>query len=678
MRWTLVRGGLLGLLLVSAASAQDPVGNLRSRLRSSDPQARSAALSEVVEFSDAAALAPDIAALLDAEDLSLRHEALIALGQLGESAQAAVPAIVKQLQGREPLLQMQALITLREIGPAARTALPDVDKLVGLADRAVAVEAAATSISLADKPSDAAVKTLVAALADGRPSTRAMAVYWLGVSRGAKVEELLTLLKSAPLATKIAVAELLGELRSDAAPAVAALVQLSSENQPALQATIARTLGEIAENSEAALPALSKLATNAAPTVRTQALLALGRFGGRAADQVATLQSALKDAEPAVRMAAAEALAELGSAAAPAIAALSEALKDAEGAVTIRAAEALGRIGAPAVGALSKLMDDPQFGGLAVHMLGTMGPAARPALPRIVELLKKQGALPERELCLAIAMIGGDPRTVGPVLRDVMNRKDSPARAAAVYALGRIGDKAAIKDITNLVESDDPALRLASAWALLQFDPNNPDYIKLAVPRLIQGLTHELAGVRLESVRTLGQLGPKAAAAQSALVDLLAKEQERPVRIAAAIAVSELGPGTKSAVPALSQLALSNDIPARRAAMYALGRIGEPAGEAAAMLQEKIKAGPVADRALAAWALLQVRGNQGDVQTALPVVLEAISYERPEVIVQLARVAGRFGQNRPEVRETLATLKKSDDPALRAAAWSATDRWESK
>ncbi|MDZ4686181.1 MAG: HEAT repeat domain-containing protein [Planctomycetaceae bacterium] len=679
MLGTVVRFSLAWLLLATVTTAQDRTGELRLRLRGADADAKSALLSDIAALGhDATALVPEVVALLAVNDLSLQHDALITLGQLGDVARAAVPAVTKLLQSKEPLLQQQALIALREIGPAAKPSLGDVEKLLLSSDRSIAVEAAATSIALSDKPSDAAVKTLLQALADGRPSVRSTAVHWLAVSHGAKIDQLLELLKSGATATKISVAELLGELRGTAAPAVEALAGLAGDTQPTLQATVARSLGEIGEKAEVALPALATLAKSSVPNVRGQALLALGKFGRRAADQIELLQHSLKDAEAPVRMAAAEALAAIGPAAAAAVPSLSEALKDAEGSVTIRAAEALGRIGSPAVAALTKTLDDPHYGELALQTLATMGPAAKPALPRLLELLKQKDKLPQRELCLAIAAIGADPRTAGPILRAAMNDAGNPDRAAAAYALGRIGDKAAIKDITNVIESDDPKLRLAAAWSLLQFDPGNDDYLKIALPRLIEGLSQPEAPIRYEAARTLGQLGPKAAAAQAALVERLATENDRQVRIAMAVAVAELGPGATMAVPSLIGIAKGSDVAARRAAMYSLGRIGSPAAEAVPVLLEKVQSGPVADRALAGWALLQIRAEAADVQAALPTIVEAIGHERPEVIVQLARVAGRVGQNRPEVRQVLETLKKSDDPALRAAAWSATDRWETR
>lgn len=671
------RCALACLLTATAVLAQDSVDELRSRLRDPNPAVKSAALTELATLGPAAdGSVPEIATLLNHSDLSLRHEALLALGQLGPGAAEALPAIVTLLESPEPLLQYQALVTLREIGAPAARFRPAVEKLLESPDRTLAVEAAATTVALAVKAPEKAVATLLQALSDGRPGVRSTAVHWLAASRAELMPQLIELLKSSSTATRISVAELLGELGSTAAPAVESLAALAGETQPSLQAAVARSLGAIGERPDLAGPALEKLADSELPTVRCQALLSIGRFGRRAADRVSLLQSKLKDAEPAVRMAAAEGLASIGPAAAPAAPSLAEALKDAEGAVTIRAAEALGQIGEPAVAILVKTLDDPQYGGLALQTLEGMGSVARSALPRLIELLKQNDKLPARELCLAIAAIGGNSRSVGPVLREIASDPNSTARAAAIYALGRLGDSGALKVITNAIEDDDQRVQLAAAWALVQFDPNNEDYVAIAVPRLIRALSQPEAPIRLEAARTLGQLGRKAAAAQPALVERLASDEIRAVRVASAMALAELGEAAVNAVPTLSELIASRDPMTRRAAMFTLGRIGPPAATAAPKLKELAQSGPVADRALAGWALLQVRGDAVDVQTALPVVLEAIARERPEVVVQLVRVAGRVGRAKPEVRQVIEKLKASDDPALRAAAWSASDQWE--
>jgi HEAT repeat protein len=667
--------GLLALATTAAAAPPD-VEALRGQLRGSDPAAQAAALEEAARLgAGAAALSPDIARLLDSSDLALRLDALTALGKLGSAAAPAAPAVAKLLDVNEPLLQQQALITLREIGSPADGSAAAIDRLMQAPDRALAVDAAATSVALSRQASPKALDVLLQALSDGRPGVRSTAVYWLAASGADLTPRLIELLQSGALATRISVAELLGELGSSSAAAVEALAAQAAEQQPTLQATVARSLGKIGEHPEIALPALVKLAGSDLANVRGQAVLALGRFGRRAAGELDLLQSRLKDAEPAVRMAAAEALANLGPAAAAAGPALTEALKDAEGAVTIRAAEALGRIGGAGVNALAKLLDDPHYGLLALQSLESMGAAARPAVPKLLELLKQEDGLPQRDLCLAVAAAGAPPRVAGPVLREIAGKADSPARAAAIYALGRIGDTSAIKLITNAVEDDDPRVQLASSWALLQLDPGNEEHVKIAVPRLIQALSRPEAPVRLEAARTLGSLGPKGAAAQGALLERLATDDERLVRIASAMAVAEFGDAAASAVPALSELVQGTDPQARRAALFALGRIGSPAAAAGELLKAQVQSGHAADRALAAWALLRVRSDAGDVQTALPVVLSAIAHERPEVVVPLVLAAGRVGKSRPEVQRIIDVLKSSEDPALRAAAWTVSDEW---
>ena len=81
-----------------------------------------------------------------------------------------------------------------------------------------------------------------------------------------------------------------------------------------------------------------------------------------------------------------------------------------------------------------------------------------------------------------------------------------------------------------------------------------------AVPALTRALRHTDSRVRNRAASALSSIGPGAAAATLALVELLREDPDAGVRAAAAFALSRIGPGASAALPAL-QAALTDPAP---------------------------------------------------------------------------------------------------------------------
>ncbi|OYW12887.1 MAG: hypothetical protein B7Z55_17775, partial [Planctomycetales bacterium 12-60-4] len=503
------------LCLCSLAKAQKSAADLVARLASVSTDEQLSALDDVAQLgASGAEYAPAVAKLLGSSDLAVRLEAVVTLGELGSAAKAAVPELLKLLQGNELLLKHEALSSLRKIRGQPESLAKAVLPLLGDDDRMIRVEAAATVVALDLAGRKEALATLVEALKDGRASIRAGAVPWLTQLGADAVPALQVVLKSGGAAAQASAVEALGNMGPDSA---------------ALLSSVADALGDIAANPKDTLPVLAKLSQHESPAVRVAAVEAIGAYGRAASGVVATLQKSLSDGDVMVRLAACDALGALGPEAKSAIGSLSGALSDAEGAVTLRAAEALGKIGPAAVPELEKLLDDDHYGTLALQTLELMGPVARPASVAIAKQLEKADGLPQRNLCLALAAMGADLKVAGPILKKVLNDPQSDARAAAAYTLGRLGDRSAIKDLTNVIEDEDPMLRLAAAWSLLHMDPGDEEYVKIAVPRLTEALSLPNPQIRLEAARTLAGLGARASSSVPALVKCLTNDDSRSV-----------------------------------------------------------------------------------------------------------------------------------------------------
>jgi HEAT repeat protein len=310
-------------------------------------------------------------------------------------------------------------------------------------------------------------------------------------------------------------------------------------------------------------------------------------------------------------------------------------------------------IGPDALSALVKRLDDPNYGLLALQTISQMGPAAKAVASQLVAKLSQPGPLPVRELCVALAFLEADPAVAGPALQTIARDDRSPARPAAIFALGKIGDKSALKLITNAVEDDDPIVRLASAWALLQLDPKNPDYVTIAVPRLAVGLERPDPRVRKLAAETLASLGPAAAASVPALTKRIGEDEDPVVRINCALAIGQMGEASRTAVPALVKL-LESEPAGRRAVLFALGNLGPVAADALPVLRREALQGP-----------------QQQIDQLVPVLLTRLTREQPEAIVQMVQLLSQLQHGRDEIDKFLNALKDSPDPRVREAVHTA-------
>ena len=180
--------------------------------------------------------------------------------------------------------------------------------------------------------------------------------------------------------------------RSDQIAAVPRLAGMLSPKQEASaenRATLARLLGNLKQE---AAPALAALSTGAAeddsPKVRGACLVAISQIAP-AEEGLPAFRAALADKDPSVRLVAAARLRLLGKKAAPAADDLGPALEDVDPSIREAAAEALVLIGKGGVESICKHLESgrPQTRQLALACLGKIGPDARPALPLVKKRL---------------------------------------------------------------------------------------------------------------------------------------------------------------------------------------------------------------------------------------------------------------------------------------------------
>ena len=377
----------------------------------------------------------------------------------------------------------------------------------------------------------------------------------------------------------------------------------------------------IARAGAAAHPLLNELRaalTDKNPNVRWYAAEAIGHFPKKAVPAIPNLIQRLEDVEimqegQEVWIASSRALAAIGS---PAIPALIECLRDAKSSryyaagaalatmesdissaasmlieqlpqtsgqekwINLVALEKTGQRAKPAIPELIKATHDTDFHiqTAACDVLAGLGTSARPAVPRLVQLLKHRITSVRGHAAYGLGMIGPVPDhdVVGQLLATTSDKHDF-AREKSLLALARIGKQAssALPGLQKHMRNVDYRNRVYAAHAVWGISGNNQEPLQIllqlstepdsdleaimmigkmgpaagaAVPTLIKYLKSKDPDIRLETVQSLGQMGSAAQPALTQLKQLQAQDSDPEVRAQAAIAIQSISrPAPKDA-----------------------------------------------------------------------------------------------------------------------------------
>ncbi|WP_010585918.1 HEAT repeat domain-containing protein [Schlesneria paludicola] len=664
---------LICLMTSLATAADSPLVSLKNQLREGSSAERVAATQKLGEMGlRAASAVPALLTSLESEDLPLQHVTLMALGQINSEADLVVPALIRMLSDKSPLLRHGAIESLRMYGVDARPALPQLRKLMEDSDAFVKIEAARAVVDISSEPIEKlepASAVLISGLSHVSPGINQVAAQGLisaGKSAVPAVQKLLS--GSNPAITNHA-CDVLGMIGPDSAEAVDRLLVLAESKDPDASWHAIRALGAIGAKPDQVVPILTKQLQNEVPVVRMHSAHALGAMGAAAAPAVPSLITALKDKDESVRRAAVSSLGRIGPAAEKAVPALITALDDASGSVTLDVAMALGRIGKPAVPALIEKLKTPGYQQLIAGVLEDVGPNASAAVPALTGLVSAGNPELSREAIMALAAIGPAASSAVPELSKVLKDPKSTVAPAAAFALGRIGAKQACPALRESLNApNNPMLRLASVWALLQLEPNNEEYIKIGVPRLAEALSSDRPRVRREAATTLGRIGQKAQSAVPALRKSL-KDEDPEVRMESLVALAEIGPDCAVALDDIVTLLNEGDPAFVPVAIYACGQIGVAAKSAVPLLKRLLQSRDPVQKTVAAWALVKIDPNPETIKTAIPLLVTALQTSgRVDTRVVAARTLGEIGAGSTEAREALVTAKKDENESVRKAA----------
>jgi HEAT repeat protein len=405
---------------------------------------------------------PRIIKDLNDPDPDRRASAVLILSQFGAKARSAAGPLEALLDDPSPIVRVRAAVALFSVDPAHPRVLPALSSALDSSDVDILDEAVPAIAKLGPKGAIVApkLKKIVARmdLTSGTQTgnifaTKAGATETLvavAPGSGEGVAALIALLKDGEDFAGPAVL-VLGRLGPRASAAIPALVAVAGDPKRADRFKFIQALARIDAGHEAILPALIELASVEPAPASTQAtksrivedkrdaIMTISRMGARALPAVQCLMRVLTAKsdekhdswESGEKLAAVRALGRIGPAARDAVPFLIEAMRTERHPdlrEQRRRASAAGKLGS--MGA-----DWSQAVPALVDALGAMGTAASPAVPDLVETLESEWYFVAMQALTSI-----DPRAQAavPALIERLNNKKPYVAARAGAALLRI------------------------------------------------------------------------------------------------------------------------------------------------------------------------------------------------------------------------------------------------
>ena len=231
--------------------------------------------------------------------------------------------------------------------------------------------------------------------------------------------------------------------------------------------------------------------------------------------------------------------------------------------------------------------------------MGSIGPDAKAACPDLVKIVKNPRHANRTEAAQTLAHIGGIE--VAPLWLELLNGKDKPLAKIALSALEATG-KLKYVHLTALVaalKNETPGIRAYAAQAIGEVGPD----ARWTVRNLMKGVEDNDETVRQHAIIALGKIGPRADEAAPVLITRLKDKQyhdlaaealvkigkgsvpdlvavlkdetsKRPDRLDAVTILGEIGPDAKGAISALVLVANSDPyLSVKKAAKEALSKI---------------------------------------------------------------------------------------------------------
>jgi len=314
---------------------------------------------------------------------------------------------------------------------------------------------------------------------------------------------------------------------------------------------------------------------------------------------------------------------------------------------------------------------------LALKTLGDFGPAAEPAVSKLVKILDAPDPTAQMGLRrYAAAALGSIGPAAAPgvhaLAQSLEDREDFHGflRMACVLALGKIGPAAkdAAVDLAKVLANDryKAECRQAAARALgLIGQP--PETVVPALRLALQENPNTL--IAREAVVALGKAGP---AAKDAVPDILAGLDTKAVGYRGLQALAAIGPGAKEAIGELIKRLADKNVPNRKYAAEALGRIGPEAKEAIPALVKAFR--PLEDTDPFRVAIVvAIARLEGYPSRAVPFLKKCITSSTAEVSSAAFKALGELGENSRGAVPALVVMTEQSDRRPGGKPWQAIE-----
>ena len=267
----------------------------------------------------------------------------------------------------------------------------------------------------------------------------------------------------------------------------------------------------------------------------------------------------------------------------------------------------------------------------AIDDLGERAADSAKVVPELVKMLGDSDPQVEWRSARALGDYGAESAAAVPELRALLTNEDPILQYHAAIALGKIGDKSdgTVDSLVNLVGSSDSRVSRAAVSALKNLKPG-PVKIQQALKKAMLAEDRAVVIQAIDAIVEHGanavpllneclkdpstvylaaaaaeQIGPDAAGAVPALIEVLDTTEHSHLEIRVLLALARIGPGAKQAVPTIvSILEKSQDATVPVAAAFALGSIGVT--EADAPLRAAVAKDNPFLSMVAAWSLAKI------------------------------------------------------------------------
>jgi HEAT repeat protein len=531
--------------------------------RASDYYVRSAAVEALFRLAPAGPALAHLLSGIGNAPREVSQATIEALPVLGPAAAPALDRLVELIRDPRPGLRSSIVEALAALGPAAAPALDRLLELTHDDDEHVQLTAVKAMGAVGPAAASALNRLLeMISVADFRLRRElAWALGGLGRAAAPALDTLLEMTRDRYCHVRSGAVRALGALGQTSALALDRLLEMTHDDDEAIRRQIASELFGLAPTSSRAMQGLLELSQDTNPGVRRAIIAMLGRLavGPTAVSALERLLELSREADNSIRRDAVKALGELGPAAAPALDRILELTWDADTSVRSSAVEALGGLGTAAAPALDRILNvlqearkaapmssimlgrrrgisfdlrDPQIGreealavlasgagsdmlrmGLvrqaAARALGGLGPAAVPALDRLVELSRDADATTRSVAVRALGSLGPAAAAAFDRLLELTRDADHLVRWAAVGALGALGSagEPALDRILELTRDSHPIVRRAAIRALGRLGKGTAPVVNRLVKLTSPGVNYKVMfmAVRLLFLRIVGR-----------------------------------------------------------------------------------------------------------------------------------------------------------------------------